>query len=78
MIPADSPFHPDNDAGYQAWRETKLAGYPDKGEDLIVEVRDQQFDLVVSNPPFHQGVDVTTGIATQMIREVPDVLRPGG
>jgi 23S rRNA (guanine1835-N2)-methyltransferase len=33
---------------------------------------------VVSNPPFHQGVDVTTGIATQMIHEVPDVLRLGG
>jgi 16S rRNA (guanine1207-N2)-methyltransferase len=46
--------------------------------DLTAEVRDQQFDLVVSNPPFHQGVDVTTGIATQMIHEVPDVLRPGG
>jgi 16S rRNA (guanine1207-N2)-methyltransferase len=46
--------------------------------DLTIEVRDQQFDLVLSNPPFHQGVDVTTGIATQMIREIPDVLRPGG
>ncbi len=40
MIPADSPFHPDNNAGYQAWREAKLAGYPGKGEDLIVEVGD--------------------------------------
>jgi hypothetical protein len=24
MIPADSPFHPDNEAGYQAWRAAKL------------------------------------------------------
>ena len=40
MIPADSPFHPDNAAGYLAWREAKLAGYPSRGEDLIVEVRD--------------------------------------
>lgn len=40
MIPADSPFHPDNEAGYQAWRAAKLANYPERGEDLIVEVRD--------------------------------------
>ncbi len=46
--------------------------------DLTAEVRDQRFDLVLSNPPFHQGLDVTTGIAVQMIHEVPNVLRPGG
>jgi len=40
MIPADSPFHPDNEAGYQAWRAAKLADYPTRGEDLIVKVRD--------------------------------------
>jgi len=40
MIPGHSPFHPDNGAGYQAWREVKLAGYPARGEDLIVEVAD--------------------------------------
>jgi alpha-ketoglutarate-dependent taurine dioxygenase len=40
VIPADSPFHPDNEAGYQRWREAKLAGYPSRGEELIVEVRD--------------------------------------
>lgn len=38
MIPADSPFHPDNDAAYQAWRRTKLAHYPTRGQDLIVHV----------------------------------------
>jgi len=40
MIPAESHFHPDNEAGYQAWRAAKLADYPTRGEDLIVEVRD--------------------------------------
>lgn len=40
MIPLGSPFHPDNEAGYRAWRDAKLAGYPERGEDLIVEVRD--------------------------------------
>lgn len=40
MIPIDSPFHPDNEPGYRAWRAAKLAGYPSRGEELIVEVRD--------------------------------------
>jgi alpha-ketoglutarate-dependent taurine dioxygenase len=40
MIPLDSPFHPDNAAGYATWRAEKLADYPTRGEDLIVPVRD--------------------------------------
>lgn len=40
MIPADSPFHPDNEAGYRLWRAAKLADYPTRGEDLVVPVRD--------------------------------------
>ena len=40
MIPSDSPFHPDNETGYQAWRAEKLSGYPTRGEDLIVRVQD--------------------------------------
>jgi len=40
LIPIDSPFHPDNEAGYQAWREAKLAGYPTRGEELVVPVKD--------------------------------------
>lgn len=39
MIPKDSPFHPDNERAYQAWRTQKLAGYPQQGSDLIVEVK---------------------------------------
>jgi 16S rRNA (guanine1207-N2)-methyltransferase len=46
--------------------------------DVTDSVRDQKFDLVLSNPPFHQGVDITTGIAAQIIREASGVLRPGG
>jgi len=40
MIPPDSPFHPDNEAAYQAWRAAKLADYPTRGEELIVPVND--------------------------------------
>ncbi len=38
MISANSPFHPDNGAAYQAWRETKLRDHPERLEDLVVEV----------------------------------------
>ncbi len=40
MIAPDSPFHPDNAAGYQAWRAQKLMGYPQRAAELIVEVDD--------------------------------------
>ncbi|MEW6133357.1 MAG: TauD/TfdA family dioxygenase [Pseudomonadota bacterium] len=40
MIRPDSPFHPDNDAAYQAWREAKLSDYPQRVEDLVVRVAD--------------------------------------
>lgn len=38
MIPPHSPFHPDNEAGYRAWRAAKLAHYPTRAEQLIVPV----------------------------------------
>jgi alpha-ketoglutarate-dependent taurine dioxygenase len=39
-IPPDSPFVPGNSPAYARWRETKLAGYPDRPGALIVEVAD--------------------------------------
>ena len=39
MIPLSSPFHPDSMA-YPAWRDAKLAAYPARLEDLLVEVAD--------------------------------------
>jgi alpha-ketoglutarate-dependent taurine dioxygenase len=36
----DNPFNPDNDTAYQAWREHKLEDYPERVEDLIVEIND--------------------------------------
>lgn len=53
-------------------RCTVLAG------DVTEGVAGQQFDLVLSNPPFHHGVDVATGTAQQIVREAREVLRPGG
>lgn len=37
MIQPDSPFHPDHRT-YQSWREAKLREYPQRVEDLVVEV----------------------------------------
>ncbi len=33
-----SPFHLDNEQGYQQWREQKLDDYPSRAEQLVVEV----------------------------------------
>ena len=38
----------------------------------------QRFDLVVTNPPFHQGGIQTTAIAERFIREAAQVLHPRG
>jgi hypothetical protein len=43
MAPAlhkDSPFRLDNTTAYQSWRDEKLVGYPDRVDELVVEVRD--------------------------------------
>jgi Taurine catabolism dioxygenase TauD, TfdA family. len=36
----ESPFHLDNEVAYQRWREVKLARYPTRIDELIVEVND--------------------------------------
>lgn len=36
----NSPFLPENEAAYQAWRETKLADYPTEAAALIVDLAD--------------------------------------
>jgi 16S rRNA (guanine1207-N2)-methyltransferase len=41
-------------------------------------VLDRRFDVVVCNPPFHQGVGVAYDVARQMVRDAATVLRPGG
>jgi len=39
-MPSDSPFLPENEAAYQAWRSTRLAGYPCSVGELIVDIAD--------------------------------------
>jgi 16S rRNA (guanine1207-N2)-methyltransferase len=46
--------------------------------DVTRAIPDHRFDLILSNPPFHAGIDVTTGTAHRIIREAFEHLRPGG
>jgi 16S rRNA (guanine1207-N2)-methyltransferase len=59
-----------------------LAANQVAGEVLISDcaqaVLDRRFDVVVCNPPFHQGVGVAYDVARQMVRDAAAVLRPGG
>ena len=48
---------------------------PSDGAQAVLS---QRFDLVVTNPPFHQGGIQTTEIAERFIREAAHVLRPQG
>lgn len=46
--------------------------------DAGEHVPDGTADLVLLNPPFHQGGTVHTGIASKLIRSAARMLRPGG
>jgi len=59
-----------------------LAANAAPGEVLISDcaaaVQERRFDVVLCNPPFHQGVGVEYDVAHQMVRDAATVLRPGG
>jgi 16S rRNA (guanine1207-N2)-methyltransferase len=46
--------------------------------DCASAVLDRQFDVVVTNPPFHQGLGVDYEVARQFVRDAARVLRRGG
>lgn len=46
--------------------------------DGVSAVRDQRFDLVLCNPPFHQQRSHSSATALRFIREVGEVLAPRG
>lgn len=39
-LPAQGPFSLEDDAAYQAWRNAKLADYPESANQLLVEIKD--------------------------------------
>lgn len=46
--------------------------------DVLRELPGQTFDLILTNPPFHQGRTHDVGIAHRFIKEASAALRPGG
>jgi 16S rRNA (guanine1207-N2)-methyltransferase len=46
--------------------------------DVTEAVRDERFDLVLCNPPFHVGKTTDLALPVRFIEEAAHVLRPGG
>ncbi|GHO93277.1 hypothetical protein KSF_033250 [Reticulibacter mediterranei] len=65
-------------ASRQAVAESKLTNILVTASDGAQAVLTQRFDLVATNPPFHQGGIQTTAIAERFIREAAQALRPQG
>lgn len=47
-------------------------------DDGLSAFAENQFDLVVSNPPFHFSYETNTEISIRLFKEVSRVLKPGG
>lgn len=50
----------------------------DCGSAILPRDPGQRFDIVITNPPFHQGVGVDYEVACQFVRDAARVLRRGG
>jgi len=65
----------------ESTRRTLAANHVD-GEVVISDcaqaVLDGRFDVILCNPPFHQGAGVEYDVARQMIRDAVQVLKAGG
>jgi len=46
--------------------------------DVLEAVSDQEFDIIVSNPPFHTGKEVDYQVTNAFIKQSWSALRPGG
>lgn len=46
--------------------------------DVYSALENEQFDLIISNPPFHQEREITYGPSHRLISEAPAHLRAGG
>ena len=74
------------EAGYESLEATKanLANLPNAREfgffwlDLVGEKVERKYDLIVMNPPFHQGRAAEPGIGQAMIKTASSALKPGG
>jgi 16S rRNA (guanine1207-N2)-methyltransferase len=55
-----------------------IAGYRALTSDVAAAVRDEQFDVVLTNPPFHVGKATDLNVPLQFIQEAWEVLAPRG
>lgn len=55
-----------------------LTDFRAETSDIAHAVRDDRFDVVVSNPPFHVGKATALNVPMQFMRDAFNVLRPGG
>jgi 16S rRNA (guanine1207-N2)-methyltransferase len=70
-------------AALQVTRETLgLNGVVEQAEVIASDsggaVLGRRFDVVATNPPFHQGLGVDYDVARQFVRDAAHVLKPGG
>ena len=66
------------DVSRLAVAEAQLTNVQVLASDAAQAVLDQQFDLIATNPPFHQGGIQTLAIAERFIREAAQILLPHG
>jgi 23S rRNA (guanine1835-N2)-methyltransferase len=74
------------DVSHAAVRSAELGWRESRGDaaarfevgDALAGVEDGSVDVVLCNPPFHQGTEITRRVAAHMFAEGSRVLRPGG
>lgn len=60
-------------------KRNKLDNVTVLASDLYSELdADNKFDLIISNPPFHRGFEVSTNVTRRLIEEAPYYLKEGG
>jgi 16S rRNA (guanine1207-N2)-methyltransferase len=66
------------DASRMAVEKEHLKNVQVMASDAAQAVLEQHFDLIATNPPFHQGGIQTLAIAERFIRESAQILQPAG
>jgi 16S rRNA (guanine1207-N2)-methyltransferase len=56
----------------------ELSNAKARAADVFVGLEGETFDVIYSNPPFHQQFETTTTIASRLVQGAKAALRPGG
>jgi 16S rRNA (guanine1207-N2)-methyltransferase len=59
-------------------RRSQIPGIQVQASDLLEGLQGQQFDQILTNPPFHAGVEVNYAISEELIAQSHAALVPGG